>query len=76
MTNVRVGTLVWAAIGLFLLYGAYQVFVAGSPENKQFRDECYRQETRQYLPGSVPDSEINRAVAVCERRLRDKLGLR
>jgi hypothetical protein len=60
---------------LMIGYMVYWFLSGGSPENNKFRDDCYREQTRQYLPGDVPDREIERAVRVCERALRDKLGI-
>ncbi len=60
---------------LFMLAAAYQIFVVGSPENKKFRDDCFRKNTREYAPGYVPDPVINLVVARCERELRLHLGL-
>ena len=55
---------------LLTLAGLYQIFVVGSAVNKKFRDECFRRNTGEYMPGYVPDPIINQVVAQCERELR------
>jgi hypothetical protein len=67
---------VWLAIIAVFVVGWLYTFFSGNPEAKRFRDECYRQQTRSYPPGSIPDVVIENAVAYCERELRKHLGLR
>lgn len=70
------GLFIWGwgifAIGCMI----YWFLSGGNPEVKRFRDDCYRRETRQYLPGEVPDDVIDAAVVKCERELRIHLGLK
>jgi hypothetical protein len=63
--------------GVFAVgYMIYWFLSGGNPEVKNFRDDCYRRETRQYMSGSVPDYAIDAAVAKCERELRINRGLK
>jgi hypothetical protein len=52
-----------------MAYGAYQVFIVGSPENVKFRNECWDSEGRKGLS----DTQI---AVTCERNLREHLGLK
>jgi hypothetical protein len=56
-------------------YGIYWFARGGNPENKKFFDDCYNRETREFLPGYVPDFVRDRAVATCMKEQRRALGL-
>jgi len=60
---------------LVIGYGIYWFASGGEPQNKKFFDDCYRRETRQYMPGYVPDIVIEQAVATCSREQWRALGL-
>jgi hypothetical protein len=67
------GFVIGGGFALFMLVGLYQIFIVGSPENKKFRDDCFRRNTREYMPGYVPDPVIDQVVAQCERELRQHI---
>jgi hypothetical protein len=61
-------------IFLVLVVG-YGIYWFASGGEQKFFDDCYRRETRQYMPGYVPDIVIEQAVATCRREQRRALGL-
>ncbi|WP_424631367.1 hypothetical protein [Bradyrhizobium sp. SYSU BS000235] len=65
------------AVGLFMVGGFIysMIFGFGTPDNKKFFDDCYRQQTRQYYPGDVPDFAMRAAIAECTNRQRERLGM-
>jgi hypothetical protein len=56
-------------------YGIYGFATGGGPQNKKFFDDCYRRETRQYLPGDTPDHAMRQAIAECTNQQNRALGL-
>lgn len=64
-----------AILALGLLYIMYFMGGFGSPEIKNFRDQCHQRELRESAHLAIrPD--YDRIILKCERELRDFLGLR
>ena len=69
-------SLIIMAWGVFAVgYMIYWFASGGNPENKKFFDDCYRQQTRRYAPGDVPDYGMRAAIAECTNRQNERLGL-
>jgi hypothetical protein len=65
--------ILYAVVAFFVIGGIYTTFFGGNPKVVKFRNDCYQQQTRNYLPGYVPDFVIENATAYCEHQLREHL---
>jgi hypothetical protein len=68
--------LLMIAWGIFAIGCSIYWFASGgNPENKKFFDDCYRRETRRYVPSDTPDYATRSAIAECTNQQRKALGL-